>query len=90
MKKIVDYLTETVIGKIITVIIPSFIFYYGLFGFDFKNLKINKMEIGLTIIFALIIVGIIYLRDKINYLSVKTKCYDIMINKMKKTDIYSF
>ena len=55
MKKIMR-LTDSIVGKIIIIIIPTVILYWGIFkDFNFNDIKIDNMEIGITIIFALII-----------------------------------
>lgn len=62
MKTLLYFLCDTMIGRTIGTLIPAYFFYIGLFKeFHFDNYKIDKMEIGLTIIFGLIIFGILFI-----------------------------
>jgi len=81
MKKIMR-LTDSIVGKIIIIIIPTVILYWGIFkDFNFNDIKIDNMEIGITIIFALIIFVSLQVRSAYFRLKTKQKYYDIMLTK---------
>lgn len=82
ISRIVTFLSESTLGIIITVIIPTSVFYFGGFkNFNFIKLEIQKMEIAATIIFGLIIWSILFFNTQLKRLRIRQKYYDIMLTK---------